>query len=367
MKKALLIAAALCMTAPAFASKARKAALGTCRTCADDVQDVWTNAAKMFGFGDMITVEFGLTTGLAAPSNTFGNLFENQAMAEGGIFRSMGDSKWGFYVGHKSTVNALLQTRSGFTMTGIEDLTAPWAFFYGAKAGDMAWAANLSYYAGKSDPKESSGMGIRLGAKASSWEAYFNMGLSAKAVQSATEEYKGNSSMQLGGQMSSGEMVYYADFTTATGTRTNSGTDTKATLTGYSLGAENKMKSDAANVFYGIKYMSNELKDDAAAANSTTVTGLPIYIGIEADATSWLTLRGSVSKPVLVDDLKIITAGTESKTTGASDPTVTLGAAFKWNKLTVDWVVARNAAAASGTGILGTDGFGTNASLTYNF
>lgn len=361
MTKALLIAALALVSTNAFASKARKAAISNSVTAATDVQDVWSNAAKIHGFGDLMTFEFGAT-----PTDITAGTWENQAIPEGGIFKSQGDSKWGFYVGHRSTALDLAKYVTGMTLTTTA--YTPMAFFYGKKSGDMSWAAGFSYYSAKKTvgtaETKNDGMGLRLGATTDKWEAYANLGLSAKETVSTTDEFKGNASFQIGGRYDLGDMLVYLETLSASGTRTVSSTDVKGTFTQTYVGLERKLKSEGSHVFYGAKYYMSKLNNDQTGASETVVesTTLPLYFGFEADVASWLAFRGEVSKAFFVDTAKNKTGGTETKNEGMGGATVSFGSSFKFAKSTLDWK-----ASWAGNGNLTAAGFGTNASYTYNF
>lgn len=378
MKIALLFAAVALVSTNAFASKSRKAAISNSVTAAADVQDVWTNAAYIHKFGDLMTFEFGATA--AAPASAAYNgtnitsftAWENAAIPEGGIFKAQGDAKWGFYVGHRSTASDLIKWASGYSAAQMnhsnQSAYSPIAFFYGRKSGDYQWGASLSHYSSKyssgTTERSNEGMGLRLGASKDKWEAYVNLGLSAKEKMSATEEYKGNASYQAGAKYALDEMTVYGEILSASGTKTTSGTDVKGSFDTMFVGLERKLKADASHVFYGAKYSTQKLKNDGsgAAAAISEITNLPLYLGFEADAASWLALRGQVSKPFFMDTTKLTAGTTEIKLEGATDASMNFGASFKFNKSTLDWTVA-----AAGSGTLSTTNFGTNASYTYNF
>jgi hypothetical protein len=237
----------------------------------------------------------------------------------------------------------------------------------------MDWAVSLTYFkatAGVGGTLANDAMGVRFGATTSAWQAYAGLGLSGKETSGAND-IKGNTSMQVGGQYNlTGDSIAYIDYISADSSRSGAAT-TKGTYAAYMIGWENKVKSDAAHVFYGAKYAYRKLNNDAAGAGATSFeqTGLPIYLGVEADATSWLAVRAEVAKPILIDTQKQTVAGVDQgDLVGVTASTLTLGASFKWNKMMVDWIVASGApAATSGSGNLSTTNFGTNASLTYSF
>jgi hypothetical protein len=90
---------------------------------------------------------------------------------------------------------------------------------------------------------------------------------------------------------------------------------------------------------------------------------------MEADATSWLTLRGSVSQDVVLNTTKN-TAGRKSTDTNSTN--VNAGATLNFGNLKVDGVVgttgsSRAATTASEQGVLATDNLMTRVGVTYKF
>ena len=144
-----------------------------------------------------------------------------------------------------------------------------------------------------------------------------------------------------------------ADPSTAHTKDDSSGTSIKADKTDIKIGAINSMKKEGADFFYGISYEMGTTKVGTVKTDSSR---LPVLIGIEADAASWLTLRGSVKQNVLVGSDK--TTETDS---APHDTTVAAGAGFKFNKAVLDVTLT-----AAGTGSL-TSNLGGNAGLTYLF
>lgn len=378
MKKALLIAAVAMMSASAHASKARKAALGAsgniampatnlatdgvsqigATTVATDMQDVFDNPAKMFDFGDALTIEYG--TALTG--------------TEGGVFRSAGDMKYGVYFGHKAplmNVVAAALTAGGGTGTMTEQ--NPVEVFFGMKGGSVTWAASLIY----SDFKDNNATGtagskvtnegLRLGATADNWKAYIQSGIANSAELANGTKAKVDSGIRVGGEYMINSVDVYADYQTASG-KLSAAADTKMSGSLLTIGAEEKIKGDAAHFFYGAKYLSFEQK--LGDNNKATTSKLPIYAGIELDAASWLTLRGSVAQSLLVNSVKVndlATGATTTDTSNANDMAVGFGAGIKLGKATIDGTLT----AANGKFSLadngGTGGFLTNVSMTYNF
>lgn len=328
MKKAIVFAAAALMATPAFASKARQAALGGAVTTSDDVQEIFNNPAKMFNFGDLLTVEYG-------------------ANAEGGFFRSSGDTKYGVYFGNRSTTfNGAVATANGMLAAASASLLNeqnPLEIFYGSKGGDMAWAMSFKYSAGenKTTKAKSESMGLRAGVGTDAYEAYAVVGLSGSSKQelaTTNAEIKNEPTIRVGGEYFMGDSTVYADVLTggAKITNTTPAMDAKATNTEYTVGVESKIKGEGSHFFYGVALKSTETK--VGDNKKDTTMKLPVYAGVEADAASWLVVRGFVKQSVLLNSVKNVdTAGaTTGETTGTNDTTAGFGAGLKFGKLTVD-------------------------------
>lgn len=348
MKKALVIVALTFASASAFASKARVAALGGSMTKTDDVQDTFTNPAKMHGFGDMFTVEFG------------GN-------EEGGIFRSNGDAKWGVYFGHRSTNFANLLTNAGTTGGALLAEQNPVEVFYGQKGGDMRWGASFVYSNAedKATNAKTNTMGLRLGAATDVWEAFANIGLAGKATIGSPETNRAANDMGvlIGGQYAAGDVLYYGSYDMSGGKATLA--DIKATANVVTVGAETKMKGDASHFFYGLKYVMSETKAETTPASKIASSKLPLYAGVEADAASWLVLRASLQQSILVNSNKTEAGGvTTVDNSGLNDTQANLGAGFKFGKL---WIDGALAAGTTGNLDAGAGNFMTTTSLNYTW
>lgn len=353
MKKTLLFVALTFLSASAFASKARVTALGGSMTKADDVQDAFMNPAKIFGFGDMLTIEFD-----TAASDT----------AEGGVFRSNGDAKYGVYFGHRSTGFARLVGIANAAPFNLGLLTEqnPFEIFYGQKGGDMRWAASFIYSSGedKDANLKANTMGVRVGAATDVWEAYASIGLSGKSENSTANTSATNDlGLLVGGQYASGDVLYYGSYDSASGKVTQAATDTKGSRNIITLGAESKMKGDASHFFYGVKY---QMQNDKAGDQKDDTSKLPVYAGVEADAASWLVLRASVAQSLLVNTRKVdpgTGAPATTDHTGLNDTVAAAGAGLKFGKL---WIDGTLSAATNGGALNSTDTM-ANAALNYTW
>lgn len=345
MKKAIVFAALTLLSASAFASKARVAAMGTAVTAADDVQEVFRNPAEMFGFGDMLTIEYR----------------GGSAANEGGFFRSNGDTKYGIYFGHRSVLfNAMA---AGAGILGEQN---PFEVFYGSKMGDAAWAISFFYSNGndKVAKNKVNSMGLRAGYNTDAFEVYANLGLAAKSEVDAGNVVSGDGGVTLGGEYFMGDSIVYAELSTGGVKVGPSGAEVKTTAQLITVGYETKVKGEGSHFYYGVRLENSEQKTDPS---KTTSMKLPLYAGVEADAASWLALRGYIQQSVLLNASKVDPGGGAAATTdtdGLNDNAVGAGASLKFGKLSLDGTLSVHAA---GGGTLNTDTLLASTSLNYWF
>ena len=132
----------------------------------------------------------------------------------------------------------------------------------------------------------------------------------------------------------------------------------EASISTTSVGFMNTFKNEASMAFYSVQYQM-ETNDKVKVAAKTTTSSLPVTMGAEVAAASWLKLRGSISQNVFMGSSKA--EGSEADSI-AHNTTTAAGAGFVWGKNNLDVVMT-----------MGTDGsldastLGTNASYTYTF
>lgn len=368
MKKLFVLAVVSIASASAFASKARVAALQNAAHLSDTTEIVGsaTRLAKpdtVMNFGEFARMEWGSTAG--ATSN-----------AEGGFVRKMGESSaLGFYLGKKSDTFATFLTAADPTATLLLRQQNPWAISYGSKMGDLNWGVGFNYsnsdMKGSALKQKENVMGLNLSAtSAAGWDAQFGMGLGAEAkneLSGSERSLKASSAMGLSGGYKMGTNYFNASYLTAAAKHTTGTAATVANdyaMTSMSLGWTNTHQKDGADVFYGVSYNTTTFDDKniSGGAGKTDTTTFPVIVGVEAEAASWLILRGSVTQNVLLGSRKV---GTADANTTADNTTVAAGAGLKWNKFLLDGTFAN--AGANG-GALGTDtNFITKVGMTYSW
>jgi len=337
MKQLLVIAIAL-TAINAQASRARVQALGNSSHLVD-TNTVFNNPADIFALpSDYVVLESGATQGLATSTT-------NGANAEGMIVRSMGDAKLGLSLGHQSPNASSWSGRANATAALEVNQQNPLELTYGAKAGDLAWAGTLVYsnyhnkVAAVGVVEKENSLGARFGVRAANWDAALRLGLSNEVKANTGNKFTGTSAIAVSGGYWM-ENIYLNGVFNTVGAKevTNAGVDVlKETQQSISVGALASMKKDGSELFYGVNLVSAERKETVADVKTTSLT-LPLTVGVEVDAASWLTFRGSVTQTTLINDTKTTTgaATTVETAPGANNTAVNLGTGLKFNKLTVD-------------------------------
>jgi len=332
MKKLLVIAVALA-SVNAFATRARVNALANSPNIVD-TQTVYTNPSDMFVLGgDYVTIESGNTDATTLNDG-----------AEGMVVRSMGDAKMGLSLGHDSknafttrtAAAAAFPTKSKYLQQNPIELS------YGMKSGDVSWAGTLVYskYQSKTGINEKEDtMGLKGGMRMGAIDAYLGLGLANNYQNDTDGKFKGTLGLLVGAGYQMDNM-YFNGAVTSTGFKTENaaGTETsKVELTQIELKATTSHKKDGSEFFYGAG-LTNYTSKETVADSKQTDMYLPVWMGLEVDANSWMTLRGSITQNVLLDSHKTEAAGVTTAETnpGANNTQAAVGVGLKFNKVTVD-------------------------------
>jgi len=394
MKKLLLITAVTIASVSAHASRARLNALQNAQHL-DDIQRIYIDQPERIVNYEAATVEFG-GDAAATPS------------AEGGFIRRMGDSAFTMYLGRPSQTFADFVTGFTSAFTGAtaavgQNLEAGHAqqnsllLGYGSKMGDISWGATVLHVGSDlrgtqtfGDPTttgysvsrlEQSITGIQLGATNGVWDVQLRQGLGGEikstmlvsgalaAVgladgQTLSVESTQSTRLRAGYKMDT--MYLYGHYAMGAGEiKTPAAKLVDLESSEVRLGVLNSNKKDGVEFFYGAEVVSTTRDNDGKRnPGKTETTNVPVYVGVEAEATSWMVLRGGLSQSInLLSSTK--TTGT-SEGDIADNTTASLGAGFKWGKAMIDAVVS-----TGNTGNFGFDGGNGDilgqASLTYFF
>lgn len=373
MKRNVLVIAGLAvLSTNAFASKARVQALGQDANRGSeyiaDSRNVFRNPAALNETKNYLVTEWGTAV------NTDAN---NAPRAEGGFFREMGAFNYGLYLGNDGSMNSTRVTNGFLAQDNALDLFI---------AGDMGvkWGARLHYAGGKDEAttanvnKKNTAYGIGLGVVAGAIEGYANVDISDKSEGAAAsgDEWKLKPSYLVGGSFTWTDYTFFASYENTKAEQKLAAVNTTAKTSAIVVGAGRTMEiNPTARVFGDVKVSiaSSEDTTGGAAAGKTKTNTLPVTFGMEADATSWLTLRGAVSQNVFLNEVKN-TAG--KKSTKANQTFVNAGATLNFGKLKVDGLIGTTDAARNGTvsanngtnqGTLTTDNLMTRVAVSYWF
>lgn len=359
MKKLVILAAVLA-SANVYATRARVNALGAPAHLID-VETIYTNPADMLMMGDFVNIEAGPTNDDNCDDASTLTVVETCAPnsnAKGQVVRSFGNSKFGLSLGNQSknattwglrdpNITGIIATGGAGTTT-IKNQQNPVGVSWASKFNDMLVGASLIYsnYNDKATEEKESSAGVRLGMRTGNWDAKLGVGFLNK-FENPAAEYKGTAGYSAGVGYMMDSNYFYGSAEIAGAEVDNSAppaatfADVKIDYTKYLVGINHIIKGEASNLFFGAAIAQETTKIELSAVNTErkiTQLYLPVTAGVEADANSWLVLRGSITQNVILNNYKSATNGTAS-TEGAPALNTTaaaVGAGLKLDKLTID-------------------------------
>ncbi len=385
MKTQLTLALGLAvLAAPAFASKARLQALGEDNFGSQYINDnrnIFLNAAQVNNHKDLVTYEFG-TESQADDAAT--------PRGEGGVFKTMGNMVYGIQMGGASTTGNGLRAAAGLSNANE---TNNLDVFVGGDAG-LKWGANLGYARGsnevRADGASTESMRTRLGVIMGDLQAYANVNLinNAKGTGANGEKFEGDLGYQVGVIQAWDGNSIFADYRSFDAEAQLAAAKNDISLSQLQVGIGRVERlNDKTNLFLKGMFVMGEVENDrfkgagtgqfggacgtgsaALACEEYNSTQLPVTVGLETEAASWLTLRASISQ--------VIYGSEEDKKNERSikDSTaINAGATLKFGELSVDGVIGNdtdgNATAAGGTdsGTIRTDSLMSRVAMTYRF
>ena len=338
MKKLMVIAIAL-VSVNAFATRARMNSLGNSYHIMD-TQRIYMNPSDMFSFGDFVNLESGVTSDNSLTEGT---------NAEGMIVRTMGDSKLGLSIGHRSANAASFGLRAttlfgNYFAISNNNQQNPIEVSYGMKMGDAVYAGTLVYsnYNDKKNEQKESSLGVRFGGRMGAIDFSVAQGIDSKMTSGTAVNYKGKANTGLFAGYTMDNNYFYGEIKLAGAEETVAGRELKSTS--YKAGMTSSVKKDGSEFFYGVALASVETTFTTTALGSRTnkSLNLPLTLGFEADAASWLTVRGSITQTQFIaQDKKEYSPASGATINTESDPSAnntvaSIGAGLKFNKVTLD-------------------------------
>ncbi len=369
-----VIATLFCSTG-AFASKARLQALGQGDNGSYYIMDsrnVFLNPAEMAGAKDSANFEWGAS---GRPNST--------PNAEGGFIHSFGDMKFGLQLGRESMMETNIGLVKGLGTLGTSgtaantDLYVPEdtiQLLFGGGT-DMKWGASVLYQKSANNldafPKrEGSGCEVTGGVATESFSAHvlvnFLNKTETETSATAKKEYEGDVGVKVGGTYNLTEsQKLFAEVAMDKGTAKDNADTNKFELDifDYQVGFANVMaKEGNTTFFYSLAFSSTKTKKDDKLGSSDTKSEsmkIPVTVGLETEANSWMVLRGSVKQNVLLAQGK---EGDDKTENSPNSTVVSAGPGFKFNNMTLDGTFA-----GVSTGNINSTSFLANVGMTYSF
>lgn len=379
MKKQLTVALGLAVLAtPAFATKARLQALGedvNGSFYVNDNRNVFLNPAQVNNHRDLVTFEFGDTTQATDATAT--------PRAEGGVFAQGGNLVYGVQFGSESNTSNSFRSAAGLTIADVEEENNL-DLFVGGDSG-LKWGANATY--SKSAKDELNGdakqdaLRTRFGVIMGDTSVFAGLNISNKAEDSAGNEFEGKLGYRLGAVHAWNGYSLFADYQSqdAEGDIGGTKSDIKSKQLQFGAGRVNRL-NDRANLFARAQFTMVDAENEGSTAVLTACSSItceeykakyiPVVVGLEAEATSWLTLRASVQQTVWGAE-----EDKSDKRPFHNTTVVNAGASLKFGELAVDGVIgnstgvngAAGASTATGAGTLRTDELMTRVGMTYRY
>lgn len=431
MKKIIVLSVlAVLATNTAEASKARLLALGENLETAgslyfSDSRNIFQNAAYIHEYKDAIYMEWGaqgneLVT--RTPTTRYANNkldSDTNPQAEGGFLKSHGKFVYGLYLGAESYITHEARNYLRLANSANIHQDNQVDFFFGAaQSEDFKWGVNVTYSNTKEDAVKAKqkSTSIRLGVMGKKWEGYANVAvmndaeirnIDGTANPTGKDKFEGKGGWELGGSYDLGFAKAFGYWrhggweqdvdtdpmlnpTTPTGSVYQGKSDFDTNRVRLGLGREAEL-SERTTLFTKVEYVmtKREVKGKGAVKGTANIDDyyIPLTIGLEHDATSWLTLRGSVTQylasqqdndygklgdtPGTVSPL-VTAKYVDGKRSFANSTNVNAGLTLKFGDLAIDGVIGTSTAGVVGDtkseeGVLSLDNLASRVAMTYKF
>lgn len=409
-----LVLGVMISASPAFASRARLESLGEGKNGSyyiNDGRNIFLNPAQIVKHKKKMWLELGNGT-VGAVDNTGYTAgtpgVTTSSRAQGGFTNTFGDFTYGAYMNNTSddvlatytAINAAGLIGLNGAITGANAFIAPdsqFEFFFAGESS-VNWGVSL-FYAGNSTrtaglDRGASLLGARLGVDVNNFSIFTTVDITHKSdMNNATatvgkDEIKGKLGFDAGVTYSMDNMTLFgkykmsgADAVWGTAT-TKTSTEFRNNSWGLGAGWNNEM-TKSTNMFARVEVDMATVKAPLAA--NTAVYGetksynVPVVLGAESQALSWLAVRGSIAYSLMGQEWN-----SSTRNNYAGSTTVSTGVGMTFGDLMIDGTVAStlggtagalNTGSVPGFGTGGKSnanvGFGDNmisrVALTYNF
>ncbi|MGB0453689.1 MAG: hypothetical protein ACPGJV_08230 [Bacteriovoracaceae bacterium] len=414
MKKQILIATGLAvLSTSAYATKARLEALGQDTTDGSlwiaDSYNKFRNAAHVNMYKNYVVTEWG----------TEDQAGGNEEKLEGGYFRESGSFSYGVYFNRENseqdtiaqtgidnvTIGSAGYTFTGHDVEGFKEAENGIDLFFGGDMG-VQWGARIHYAKSENGitraaatnannekyNQEHSALGLGLGMVMGDLQAYANIdfkneytGTDNVDTDSKSDTMEADTGINLGVSYALGDIAIAVDYDKE-GADLKDQSDTTVSTENYeksaitvAVGHTHEVSSTArvySSIAYSsISYESNFDSSGELKAQEIKASSLPLMIGFEADANSWLTLRGSVTQDFIISTDEFSDASTENaadtndEDKGSASTTMAAGATLNFGKLKVDGIISNTLGSDANTSEsdLTTDNLMSKVSVHYWF
>lgn len=367
MKNILIIAATIFLSGQAFASKARLTALGQKTggsTLVKDSRSIFLNPAHIGQMANSFNFEMG-----NADTNNF-PLAVGAPYSEGGMTYDMEGGKIGMQMGRRSDVNDFISGNAATVLSPKNSVDV----IYGTK-GAKAFGLGIHYASANDDEvsggfpnQEASELQVFGGMVHNKLEVFGQIGINGEAenetAAGVTAKFDVKSFIMAGfgydvdnvAKVFGSLKKYEHEATSGAGVKT----ETQSMDIAINYAHLRRPKSDVM-MFYGAGLVLNNGDVELAGVKTdVTETSLPVFIGLEVNATSYMDLRASVRQMLLLNNTEDAAGDNQHS---PNTTTVGAGAALKFNN---NLVIDTTLGAEDGGDIDGTSLF-ANASMNYTF
>ncbi len=357
MKNTLALVLALAVvSSPAYASRARLEALGEGKNGSyyiNDSRNMFLNPASITKHKKKLLLELGNGAVVGANDRAGDNL------AQGGFINTFGDFTYALYLNNTSD--------SALTAAATAAAPAPGSAIEFQVAGEGALNWGLGVLTGNTSngADSSSYFGVRAGVEKDALAVFTSVGVSSKFVNDGVapgsiNQIKGKLRLDVGATYKvMNEMTAFGRFSTSTNEATVEAgatdvtAEVKSTNYGAGLGWDKEM-TKSTHMFTRVEAAYAQTKQgDAVTAESFNV---PVVLGAEAQALSWLAIRGSIGHSLIGRDI----TGRQSL---GNLTTLAAGVGMTFGDVTVDGLVASSGSNGNVTGL----GMGTGPAANQNF
>ncbi len=259
---------------------------------------------------------------------------------EAGFFKRGRRFNWGVYLGSgldrqdPSDTTYTGEVDNAYDLPNAVEIGSPVDLFLSGNDMGFSWGVRLHMAADEttvaSVKNESTARAIGIGIALDTFTLSINKTLSDER-KVGTNKHEADMMLIGGRYLWKGYSIL---FNRSAMSRKIGSNETEQTELSFGIG-RSKDWSSSAKLFVDLLYTKSEAEDKGASTETQERTSMPLTIGFEANANSWLTLRGAITQSVALDEEK---QGSD-KNTSVSNTDIALGMTLNYGRLMVDGVL----------------------------